>query len=198
MRKHILLGMIGLLVLSCASGADYSRQRRRGGPVVSRIHVVGASHFSDKDIKGVMRTEESKFLRTRRLRESTLESDLISIKAFYSRNGFLEAEVSEERSYDGDGERVEVSILIEEGPQTVVAEVLMEGNVLIETDRLLGVIKVKPGKPLNERLIAEDRYSLYTYYADRGFVFASVKDGVAFTDGEATGTCWTRGCLRMS
>jgi len=89
-----LLGLIGLLVLSCASGADYSRQRRRGGPVVSGIRIVGASHFSDKDIKGVMRTEESKFLRTKHLRESTLESDLISIKAFYSRNGFLKTEVS--------------------------------------------------------------------------------------------------------
>jgi outer membrane protein insertion porin family len=186
MRKLILLGMIGLLVLSCASGADYSRQSRRGGPVVSKIHIVGATHFSDKDIKGVMRTEASKFLRTRRLRESTLESDLISIKAFYSRNGFLETEVREERAYEDDGEKVEVSILVDEGPQTGVAEVLFEGNILIETERLVGVIKVKPGEPLNERLIGEDRYLLYTYYADRGFVFASVGHEVTFTDGEAT------------
>ena len=180
-----MLGLIGLLMLSCASGVDSSRQRRRGGPVVSGIRIVGASHFSDKDIKGVMRTEESKFLRTKHLRESTLESDLISIKAFYSRNGFLKTEVGEERSYHDDGERVEVSILVEEGPQTVVAEVTIEGNALIETDELLGVLKVKQGGPLNERMIGEDRYSLYTYYADRGFVFATVEHGVVFTGTEA-------------
>jgi len=185
MKKLFLLGLIGLLALSCASGADYSRQRRRGGPVVSEIRIVGASHFNDKEIKGVMRTEESRFLRTRRLRESTLESDLISIKAFYARNGFLKTEVREERAYSDDGDRVEVSILVDEGPQTVVAEVTFEGNDLIETKKLMKVVKVKTGKPLNERMIGEDRYSLYTYYADRGFVFATVKHSLVLAGNEA-------------
>lgn len=181
-----MIVMIGLLGLSCAAGVDSSRQRRRGGPVVSKIRVVGASYFSEKEIKAVMRTEQSKFLRTKRLRESTLESDLISIKALYSRNGFLETRVSEERVYEEGGDRVEISIVVDEGPQTLVADVIIEGNVLVQTKKLLGVLKVKPAEPLNELMIGEDRYSLYTYYADRGFVFASVENTVTFEGTGAT------------
>jgi len=153
---------------------------------VSKIRVVGASYFSEKEIKAVMRTEQSKFLRTKRLRESTLESDLISIKALYSRNGFLETRVSEERVYEEGGDRVEISIVVDEGPQTLVADVIIEGNVLVQTKKLLGVLKVKPAEPLNELMIGEDRYSLYTYYADRGFVFASVENTVTFEGTGAT------------
>ncbi len=185
MRKLILLSIAGLLALSCASGADYSRQRRRGGPAVSEIRIVGASHFSQKDIKKVMRTEESKFLRTRKLRESRLESDLISIKAFYRRNGFLETEVREERVVDEEEDRVEITVFIDEGPQTLVGGVSIEGNSAIKTDPLLRVLKIKQGRPFDDRQVGEDAYRLYTYYANRGFVFASVEHNVAFADGEA-------------
>jgi outer membrane protein insertion porin family len=185
MKKLGLIAMAALLVVAWASGARCSREGRRKGPAVQKITIMGAVSFSENQIKDVMRTRESRFLRTKRLRESTLESDLISIKAFYRRNGFLEAEVSEERTYDDERQKVWIRIDIIEGPQTKVSEVVIEGNTQVETERIRSVIKTVEGGPLNERQISEDTYRLYGFYADQGFVFAAVKHEVEGSDGEA-------------
>jgi outer membrane protein insertion porin family len=185
MRRVIIL-IIAALVVSCfASTAECARKRRRGGPAVRKIEIIGAEHLSGKQIKGVMRTKESKFLRTKRMRESTLESDLISIKAFYRRNGFLRAEVTEERTYDDEGDNVWIRIVITEGPQTLVSGVEIEGNVVMGSERLQRLLKVKKGKPFDERQVDEDKYKLYSHYADQGFVFAAIDHETSFTDGKA-------------
>ena len=110
--RTLISSVIVILVLgSCVSCVEGSRRRGPGGPIVKEIRVRGADHFSEKEIKNLMRTEQSKFLRTKRLRESTLESDLFSIVAFYKRNGFLEVQVSHELRHDEVKENVWIDLI---------------------------------------------------------------------------------------
>jgi outer membrane protein insertion porin family len=188
MKPRLLIAtLIALVLLPAVSEGQASRRRGASGPAVRDIAIEGNSYFSDKRIKSVMRTEESKFLRTRRLRESTLEADLLSIQALYTRSGFLQASaVIDTLAYDSDRENVRIGILVTEGSQTKIGEVLIEGNLAIQSAKLLRVVKLKAGQPLDMQKVDEETYRLYSSYADQGYVFASVSADVRGTDGRAT------------
>jgi outer membrane protein insertion porin family len=190
MKEKLLVAIvIAAVLLPAVSQGQSTRRRGASGPAVRGITIEGNSYFSDKRIKSVMRTEESKFLRTHRLRESTLESDLLSIQALYTRNGFLQAAAEiDTLAYDRNRENVRIRIRITEGPQTKIGEVLIEGNRSIPTDKLMRVVKIKAGQPLDMQKVNEETYNLYSAYADQGYVFASVSDDVDHTDGLATVT----------
>jgi outer membrane protein insertion porin family len=184
--RTVVATLLVLILVPLVANAQSTRRRGASGPVVREISIEGNSFFSDKRIKSVMRTEESKFLRTRRLRESTLETDLLSIEALYTRHGFLEARaVKDTLIYDDDREDVRIRITVHEGVQTVVDQVHIEGNETIKAKKLKDLLKVKAGEPLNERLVDEDKYRLYSCYADEGYVFASIADTISGTDGRA-------------
>ncbi len=190
MKRNLLVATLLVLVLvpsiSCAQGA---RRRGTSGPIVREISITGNSYFSGKRIKSVMRTEASKFLRTRRLRESTLENDLLSIEALYTRHGFLEVQaVRDTLVYDTDHESVRIRISVEEGVQTIVEEVFLVGNTVVKEKKLHELLKVEKGQPLNERMVDEDKYRLYSHYADEGFVFAFITSAIRGANGKATVT----------
>ncbi len=155
--------------------------------MIKEVRVEGVTHFSEKKIKGLMRTKESKFLRTKRFRESMLESDLNSIVAFYERNGFLNAQAEiADLTYDDNRERVWVLVRVTEGAQTLVGSISLLGNNYIKDDVLGKSLTVKVGQPLNRLKVRDDKYSLYAVYADKGFVFASITHEIEGENGEAT------------
>lgn len=174
MRTPAIVLLVAL-VLAAPWVAEGAPKRPSGGPVVKQINVAGNSALDRDQILSVMRTRESGFLRKKRYREGTLESDLVSVVALYRRHGFLEAraELAEVR-YSEDRGSVEIDIVVSEGTQTVVGAVEVEGNRSVATDALKRILAVKAGRPLDDRLLSEDKYAIYSYYADRGFVFAAV------------------------
>ena len=187
MKKSALLILFALgigasVVLASFHDAECARKRPKGGPVVKAIEIEGNSYFKDKQIKAVMRTKQSKWLRPKRLRESALETDLTAIDALYKRNGFLTDSVSVERKYDTAKNNVWLTVRIIEGPRTFVKAVEISGNAHVTTADLKKFLIVKEGKPFDERGVNEDKYNVYAYYADRGYVFASVGDSLAFSD----------------
>jgi outer membrane protein insertion porin family len=182
-----VIGVTALLLVLVCPRAEGAPARPEGGPIVKGIVFVGNSSVGEDQLKSVMRTKESRFLRKRRYRESTLESDLVSLVALYRKNGYLEAAAAvEELRYSEDRSRVWITISITEGERTIVKEVLLEGNNQVAGDALRRVVTVKVGEPLDDRRLAEDQYNIYAYYADRGFVFALVTRVVDKADGQAT------------
>jgi outer membrane protein insertion porin family len=184
--KPLIVILTAIVVFTACLPGMSSARRRTGGPEIKTIRVVGARSFSEKKIRGLMRTKESKFLRTRRYRESTLESDVNSIVAFYRRNGFIDASVSHNVTYDTDRESVWIEIAIDEGAQTRIGAVVFDGNMQVSGKTLRGVVKTKAGAPLDERKVGEDKYRIYAAYADKGFVFANIDHRIKDENGEAT------------
>ncbi|MFH1219501.1 MAG: BamA/TamA family outer membrane protein [Candidatus Eisenbacteria bacterium] len=187
MKKPAVIFLAALILVLAGPSAEAARKRPSGGPVVKEVTLVGNVYLGEGAIKSVMRTKASKFLRKRRLRESTLESDLVSVVALYKRNGFIKAEATvQELRYDEERTRAWVTIKVVEGPQTIVKDVVVEGNNRVAGDALRRILTVKAGEPLDEKAIGEDKYNIYAYYADKGFVFASIAHKLEGPDGEAT------------
>lgn len=187
MRSAALILLSALVMLAFCREAECARKRPPGGPAIRDVKIVGFTYLKEKQIKAVIRTKKSGMLRTNHFKESTLETDLAAIVALYKRNGFLgaRAEVGEQ-TYDKDRANVWITIKITEGSQTMVRDVLLEGNNQVTSDALRRLLAVRAGKPLDERGLTEDKYNIYAYYADRGFVFASVAHSLELADGAAT------------
>jgi outer membrane protein insertion porin family len=149
---------------------------------VKGIEIAGNSYFKAKQIKAVMRTKQSKWLRPKHLMESTLETDLAAIDALYKRNGFLKDSLSVERKYDTSRNNVWLTLKIVEGPRFFVKNVEIEGNVHVATPAVKKILVVKAEKPFDDRQVSEDKYNIYAYYADRGYVFASIESAQEFSD----------------
>jgi outer membrane protein insertion porin family len=188
MRTPAIVLLLTLL-LAVPWRAEAAPKRPSGGPVVKQVALVGNSALTRQQILSVMRTKESGFLRKKRYRESTLETDLVSVVALYRRHGFLDARAElQEARYSEDRAQVWITVLVVEGAQTVVKAVEVAGNSRVTDDALTRMLAVKVGRPLDESLLGEDKYAMYTYYADRGFVFASVAHKLDNPGGEATVT----------
>jgi outer membrane protein insertion porin family len=185
MRSYALFLAILLSVALVAPEGYCQRDRRPGGPAVRGITVLGTAHFTEKQIKQVMRTKQSGYFRTKHLRMSTLESDILSIVAFYRKHGFLKAQAEvEDLRYDEQRSNVWITIRVEEGEQTIVRYVGFEGYEVMGLDTIKKKVQMKAGDPLNEDAIAEDEYSIYTLYADAGYIFASVSTRIEPQDGD--------------
>jgi len=187
MRPAAIILLSAFVLLTFCREGECARKRPPGGPAIRDIRIVGFAYLEEKQIKTVMRTKKSKMLRPSHFKESTLETDLAAIVALYKRNGFLDAHAEvEEQTYDKARANVWITVRISEGSQTMVRDVLLEGNNQVTSDALRRLLTVRAGKPLDERGLSEDKYNIYAYYADRGFVFASVAHTLELADGAAT------------
>ncbi len=187
MKKFIILLIAILILTAFPIGSEAARKRLPGGPAVRKIHIVDLQRYSEKKIKSLMRTKESRFLRTKHYRESTLESDLVSIVAFYRNNGFLKAQaVVDTIVFDDNHENVWITIRVNEGEQTIVGKIEFVGNLALSDADLRHLIALKAGEPLDERKIAADKYAIYAKYADIGYVYATISHKISGSNGAAT------------
>jgi outer membrane protein insertion porin family len=106
-----------------------------------------------------------------------VESDAESMRLLYLSNGFLEAKVkaSVEDDYHKNEGDVFVRFLVEEGKQTRVSSLTIEGNQAFKNEELLGVIGSSPGQPYSESNVTTDRDNILALYFNAGFPSANFK-----------------------
>ncbi|MCK4547052.1 MAG: BamA/TamA family outer membrane protein [Candidatus Eisenbacteria sp.] len=182
-RFLIALLLIGAALWAAPAGGDQDRP-----PTIRRLEFEGNSQVDDGSLRDVIRTEASSFLHTRRLNRRHLDDDAVEIVKYYESCGFLEAEVTATQvEEDAEGGCV-VTFVIREGRQTIIAEIRVFGNLVINTRRIARELDLKSGKPLRPSIIPQDEFRIYALYADEGFFRCEVshmlierEDGVVLT-----------------
>lgn len=142
---------------------------------VAEVRVEGSSVFTAKQIKSMMATRESGWLRSRPFREDVLEQDRDTIAGQYADAGYLSADVKQTVTRTADGERVLIGLRIFEGRQTLIGNISFAGNEALSTAELSAVLKMKPAAPFSDRILEEDRYRVLSLYSARGYLYAHVE-----------------------
>lgn len=92
------------------------------------------------------------------------------------RGGYLDASVGNwDVRLTKQGHALDVAIPIVKGQQTLVGEISFDGNLSFPSHQLLKELKIRPGKPLDEPSLEDDRQHLITFYADNGYPYAEIK-----------------------
>jgi len=109
---------------------------------------------------------------------------LKQIEDLYKSLGYLSMRAGAPRlePINGDPSRVEVSIAIREGEQTLVSRILVEGGADVPAAELDAVIALRTGKPFSYLQAEEGREALTQIFTRRGHLYARVEDEEEFLD----------------
>jgi outer membrane protein insertion porin family len=137
------------------------------------VDVEGNRYFSTAVIRELLTIKPAGFLLRHGLfSQAMLGRDVDSIKNLYRNNGFRNIAVNTnvQDNYKGEKGDIRVVIHIEEGPQTLVSSLTIEGNSAVSDEEIrLEMINLKEGQPFSDATLAADRDLVLTEYFSRGF-----------------------------
>lgn len=135
-----------------------------------RIEITGNHYFGTQLLRSRLSIAPSSLFVKPRFSRRILDADVLSMKNLYAANGFLSATVvgTTPPSPQKGGE-LPVRIAIDEGKQTLVSSLKIEGSGAIPEDELHGVLGSLPGQPYSEISVASDRDNILALYFNEGF-----------------------------
>ncbi len=136
------------------------------------VRVEGNKYFDTATIRERMSIEPSSLLLPNgRFSQRMLTDDVTAIKYLYQSNGFLDVKVDGDLNdnYQGKKNEMQVVINIDEGPQTLVANLKVEGASSYNLPRIDATLTNVKGQPFSEANVVSDRDAITFYYYDRGF-----------------------------
>jgi len=147
---------------------------------LAAVSFDGNKYFSRELLSGRLQLQTASFASNGRFSQSLMRADIDSIRGLYLSNGFRDAQVttSLDDNYHGKKGNLFVAFHIEEGPQTLVSGLEVEGNHALSTDALLVVSGSTPGQPFSEAGVASDRNNILAMYYNEGYPEAHFRDEV--------------------
>jgi outer membrane protein insertion porin family len=141
---------------------------------VDDISFRGNRNLSDDNLRSHIAIQQHHFLSRGRFSQKLLEKSVSDIEALYRDTGHEQIKVTPE-VIDHEPE-IDVTFQINEGPQTVVNALNVEGNQNIALDKLHDPegFSLRSGAPFSPRRMADDRSHILAAYLDRGYLNAEV------------------------
>lgn len=148
---------------------------------VSRIYFQGNYALSSKDLVDQVTVKKSHIWTHGSLSQKLLHQSAKNIEALYRDHGYEEVKVTP-RTVDHEP-KIDVAFEIEEGPQTLVEDVRVEGNQHIPYEQLTAPkgFQLHAGSPFSTRNMADDRNRISANYLNRGYLNIEVKTSVQKT-----------------
>jgi len=139
------------------------------------IETTGNKYFDTELLRSRLQIFGGAFASTGRFSRKLVDSDAQSMRDLYQANGFLDAKVEAhvEDNYKGKEGAVFIRFEVQEGKQTRVASLSIEGNHAFKEEELLPVIASTPGQPYSDFNVTTDRDNILAMYFNEGFPEAS-------------------------
>jgi outer membrane protein insertion porin family len=139
-----------------------------------RIEFTGNHYFGTDLLRSRLTIAPSSFGIRPRFSRRLLDADAQSMKSLYAANGFLSASVEGKTvSVSGKVGDLVVQFVIQEGKQTLVSSLKLEGMHAMSEEEIRGVIGSLPGQPYSDINVATDRDNILALYYNDGFPNAS-------------------------
>jgi outer membrane protein insertion porin family len=153
------------------------------------IEITGNRYFETTLLRSRLQVYGKSFATRGRFSRRLVEADRDSLQNLYLANGFLEASVDAQilDNYNQHEGALLIRFVIQEGKQTRVASLSIEGNQVFTQDALLANIGSTPGQPYSDFNVATDRDAVLALYYNEGFPearFTATADRVSAEAGE--------------
>src|SRR5580693_8121305 len=139
------------------------------------IEITGNHYFSTELLRSRLQIYGAAFQSRGRFSRRLIDSDAESMHGLYDTNGFLDAKV-EGQVLDNYKEKkgdIYVRFTIQEGEQTRVASLAIEGIHAFKEEELQAVVGSTPGQPYSDFNVTTDRDNILALYFNEGFPEAS-------------------------
>lgn len=136
-----------------------------------KIEFSGNHYFSSDLLRSRLAISASSLFVRPRFSRRLLDSDVLSMKSLYAGNGFLSAKVEGKILDDYENKKGDLVIRfeIQEGKQTLVSSLTIEGMHAISEEEIRSVVGALPGQPYSDIIMASDRDNILALYFNDGF-----------------------------
>ena len=136
-----------------------------------RIDFSGNRYFSSDLLRGRLTISPSSLFVRPRFSRRLLDSDVLSMRTLYAANDFLAAKVEGKilDNYGGRNGDLVIQFDIEEGKQTLVSSLEIEGIEALSEEEIRSVVGSLPGQPFSDISVASDRDNILALYFNDGF-----------------------------
>ncbi len=143
-------------------------------PIITRIIISGNKQIRTTEIKDTISSKEKDVYIP-----SKISIDERAIRDHYLEKGFTEAKVTSSIKQTSKG--IEITFKVDEGRSTVISTIGFAGNKVISSKTLKKKLKLKEAGILNkgafqESMLEADKQSILSYYANEGYIDASIVD----------------------
>jgi len=154
-------GSSPVLVLSATPGFP--------GKIVE-MEFPGRKSIAEIELRASMATTVQRFHFGGEWIASDLRRDLRAITAIYITRGFVHVKVGPEKKEWIEPGKIRLVIPIEEGPETRVSSVAIEGVSNEDSRIILEKLDLKPSKVYDPTSIPDDLFRVKSFYADQGYL----------------------------
>jgi outer membrane protein insertion porin family len=143
---------------------------------IDRIVIRGNKGLTDKQIKAAMATQERQYYILRgTVQRQRLEEDIERILSLYNDHGFIHARVeSHDITVDQEKARVTINIVVVEGAQHLVSDVILTGVTLLPEKEVLRQMKMKPGDVFSRGKLRDSVKAIEELYSNIGRASAEI------------------------
>ena len=173
MRKIAAIVNILVLCLLLIPGIDaWAKSDLR----VRKVSFSGNQIYDDSRLTRLMLSRPSAFLHRSYFYPEILETDIENILNFYHQNGYLEASIGEKGiMIDTVGNKVDISISLNEGELTRVEGISIFGNEAFDDSTLLSLVNLRKDDPFRKINIQDGMLAMISLYAENGYLDATIR-----------------------
>ncbi|MFH1441919.1 MAG: outer membrane protein assembly factor BamA [Candidatus Omnitrophota bacterium] len=144
---------------------------------IKDILVEGNKSFPAAKILRLIKTKRAWLFNAGILKEEVLKEDIKRVKAFYRKNGFVDAAAEYNIKTDPKQPFLYITIKVVEGKKYLVGSVVIRGNKDI-TDKLIlsKITEIVPDKIFSQDAVKKDLSNIQGLYFDQGYISAQVRD----------------------
>lgn len=182
LSRIALLALAAAVLASCAgkSKAKVAAAPEETGPRLrmGKVTFAGNTVFTAKQLRDDITLAEGQ-----RFDDFTFQLDLRKIIYKYKKKGYLDAKFSaREGKVDLQLQQLDYHLVMDEGQLSTIGRIHFLGNSIYSDSTLLSYLRVKTGDAFNLPAINQTSAGIAAIYAERGYVYAVVKDSVMKTE----------------
>lgn len=145
-------------------------------PVIKKITFSKTRYYSARSLELKIKSKKGRFFDRRNLKE-----DERIIKELYAKKGLTNATVEADTEIDTTNNGATIHYVVQEGERVKIKKINFAGNASFKYKRLLSVIKTRADSLFNsgylkEDILEEDMVRLKMFYANEGFLDATVNN----------------------
>ncbi|MCC6759253.1 MAG: outer membrane protein assembly factor BamA [Candidatus Omnitrophica bacterium] len=146
---------------------------------IKNILVDGAETFPRKRILKIIKSRYAWLFNSGYLKTDVLDEDMDRIKAFYEKEGFIDATATYDIEELSESKRL-VNIHINEGQRYYVEQITLVGNKIMTNDQVFEVMKEITEKGVFSRdKLTVDISNIRSLYFDAGYIFVNVVESTS-------------------
>ena len=145
---------------------------------IRSINIVGAQAFPEKELLDlfVLRTPGwmTWYTKHDQYSKPKLSADLETLRAYYQNRGYLDFNIdSTQVSITPDRKDIYLTVNIVEGEKYTVADVRLDGQMLIPRAELEKLVQLKPGEVFSRLRLTESTKAITDRLGNEGYAFAN-------------------------